>query len=138
MMFKIKYTKGQLVFVVVWLSLMISALVWGFIGQHTVVIATALIGMTLPIFLLQIVAMDQICKELGRLKEYKGSVAEEFEKIWDCANRKALEALVFKANEFPLEEKTMSSEEGKKFIEDKRDRYIETMLAMEQIREESI
>ena len=83
-MFKIKYTKGQMVFVVVWLSLMISVQVWGFIGQHTVVIATALIGMTLPIFLLQIVAMDQICKEFDRLKEDKGSVAEEFEKIWDC------------------------------------------------------
>jgi hypothetical protein len=64
--------------------------------------------------------------------EEKG-VADEFEKIWSSANNKALEALILYKDEYPIEKFT---EEDKKFIDEKREKYICDMIALYQLKVE--
>jgi len=68
---KIKYTKGQMAFVIIWMVIMASVVMYGFIQQDRGLVAIALVGMMLPVLILQTVAIDQIRKEIGALKEDK-------------------------------------------------------------------
>jgi hypothetical protein len=76
-------------------------------------------------------------KELASKKDEGNSqglsVSEEFEKIWESADYRALRAWTDTQEKVPVD---TISDEAKKFIDEKRDKYICDMLTMKQLREE--
>ena len=88
-----------------------------------------LIGVGIMLIIVGVVAVRNPRK--GRTDEVDTS--EIFEKMWNSANSKAIEALCLQSKEVPDD---FSDPTVSKFIDDKRDRYIEVMLTMKQLTEE--
>jgi MFS superfamily sulfate permease-like transporter len=61
------------------------------------------------------------------------NIADEFENIWDSANHKAIEALIVQLKEAPQD---FSDDEHKRFIDEKREKYICDMMALYQLKYE--